>query len=140
MPHPDRRPRSPHRLAGFALIAGLALAASPAAAFDFSFSWKGLKLCTSGRPNVVQNPAFKLNGVPAGTKFIRFRLKDLDVPGFNHGGGVVAYSGQKTIAPGAFKYKSPCPPGGVHTYEWTATARAGNKVLARAKARRKYPE
>lgn len=45
-----------------------------------------------------------------------------------------------TIAPGAFKYASPCPPGGKHTYEWTAVARdKAGKTLATAKARRKYP-
>jgi len=54
----------------------------------------------------------------------------------------VAYSGQDAIAPGAFKYKSPCPPGGVHTYEWTATAMTdrGGGVLGTASATRQYPE
>ena len=100
----------------------LSLLAAPAAAFDFSFDWSGLKSCTNGRPNVVANPAFTLKDVPAGTKYIRFKLKDRDVPSYNHGGGVVAYKGQKVIQRGAFKYKSPCPPSGRHTYEWTATA------------------
>ena len=88
------------------------LLATPAAAFDFSFDWSGLKSCTNGRPNVVANPAFTLKDVPSGTKYIRFKLKDRDVPSYNHGGGVVAYKGQKVIQRGAFKYKSPCPPSG----------------------------
>lgn len=115
---------------------------TPAAAFEFSFTWDGLKLCTTGKPNTVPNPAFVLKDVPEGTKFIRFKLKDRDVPNYKHGGGVVAYNGQSTIKPGAFKYKSPCPPSGSHTYEWTATAQTkknGGK-LATAKARRDYPE
>ena len=39
-----------------------------------------------------------------------FKLVDLDVKSYNHGGGWVEYKGQSTIEPGAFKYKSPCPP------------------------------
>lgn len=124
-----------------AALALLCASAQSAAAFSFSFGWEGLKLCNSGRPNKVQNPAFRLKGVPAGTKYIRFRLKDQDAPGYNHGGGVVAYKGQKVIAPGAFKYKSPCPPSGRHTYVWTATAQTKKigGILASAKSARKYP-
>lgn len=123
-------------------VAALLLAAGSASAFEISFDWKGLKRCTSGYPNVVANPRFVLRHVPKGTKYIRFRLKDLDVPQYNHGGGIVRYTGQKVIKPGAFTYKSPCPPDGVHTYEWTAIAlksRHGGR-LAVARARRKYPE
>ena len=120
----------------------LGLAAGPATAFDISFTWDGLKSCTNGKPNRVSNPRFELKDVPAGTKFISFKLKDLDVPGFNHGGGTIAYSGQKVVDAGAFKYKSPCPPDGVHVYQWEAVAKKkkmGGK-LAKATARRKYPE
>ncbi len=110
-------------------------------AFDISFDWSGPKSCTSGRPNIVSNPGFKLGDVPTGTNYLRLKLTDRHVPGFDHGGGVVAYSGQKVIQRGAFKYKSPCPPNGRHTYEWTATAqtkKTGGK-LATARAARKYP-
>jgi hypothetical protein len=41
---------------------------------------------------------------------------------------------------GVCKCKSPCPPGGAHICEWTATAKSGNGTLATAKAHRKYPE
>ena len=70
-------------------------------------------MCTSGNPNTVANPRFVLTDVPEGTKFLRFKLVDTNVRDFNHGGGVVAYTGQDVIEPGAFKYKSPCPPDGV---------------------------
>lgn len=125
-----------------ALAAALLAFASPAAAFDLSFEWGALKSCTNGKPNTVANPKFKLADVPAGTKFIRFRLVDRNVPGFAHGGGVVEWTGQTEIAPGAFKYKSPCPPNGAHSYEWTATAQSGKSggKLGEAKAKRKYPE
>ena len=60
---------------------------------------------------------------------------------YNHGGGKVEYTGQPTIAPGAFKYKSPCPPHGQHTYVWTVTAKNDkNKKLGKAKAHKKYTE
>jgi phosphatidylethanolamine-binding protein (PEBP) family uncharacterized protein len=114
-----------------------------ASEFSFSFSWQGLKLCTSGQPNVVFNPPFTLRHVPDGTTWIQFRLKDRDVPGYNHGGGWVQYTGQSGIARDQFKYKSPCPPNGKHTYEWTAiakTAKRGGETLGKAVSRMRYPE
>lgn len=122
------------------VLAAAILGAQPAAAeFSMSFTWGGIPRCTTGNPNKVANPAFVLKGVPEGTTSIDFRLKDLDVPGYNHGGGKVKITGSGTVPSGVFKYKSPCPPSGVHTYEWTATARKGREVLATTKARRTYP-
>lgn len=119
--------------------------ATGAAAEDFSisFTWDGLKSCTSGNPNRVGNPNFVVKGLPEGTQYVRFSLKDLDVPSYNHGGGVVKMSADGTVPSGAFKYKSPCPPNGVHTYEWTAVARtkkSGGTKLGVATAQRNYPE
>ena len=112
------------------------------AEFSFSFEWGDIKKCTSGNPNRVSNPIFTLKDVPEGTKELRFKMKDKDVPGYNHGGGKIKnYTGETTIQPGAFKYKSPCPPGGSHTYEWTITAIGDKKKkLGKAKATREYPE
>ncbi len=108
--------------------------------FSMSFAWGNLKRCTSGHPNRVQNPKFKLSGVPKGTVKLKFKMVDRNVRSYNHGGGTVKYSGKNTIAPGAFKYKSPCPPNGRHTYEWTATAYGkSGKKLGKAKAARQYP-
>ena len=124
-----------------ALATTLALTAPMAQAFEIGFDWKGLKSCTNGNPNRVLNPRFTLKDVPAGTKYIRFKLVDRNAPSYNHGGGLVAYTGKSVIAPGAFKYKSPCPPSGRHTYVWTATAQArknGGRIAV-AKAARKYP-
>lgn len=132
----------PWNLATFALV--WALSAGTASARDFSirFTWGNIPLCTSGSPNRVTNPEFRLTNVPQGTRFIRFKLVDLDVPTYNHGGGVVAWSGGTTVPSGAFRYKSPCPPNGAHSYEWTATAqsRRNGGRLGVAKARRDYPE
>ena len=112
-----------------------------AAEFGLEFEWGNLKKCNTGNPNKVDNPLFKLSNVPEGTKILQFRMKDKNAPGYNHGGGKVEYTGQNTIEPGAFKYKSPCPPGVVHTYVWTVTAKnEKKKKIGKAKAQRKYPE
>ena len=116
--------------------------------FSFIFDWSNLKNCTSGNPNTVTNPTFYINDIPKGTKEIIFKLKDLDVPGFNHGGGKFSISNLKIVSPedqkfgeylfkiepGNFKYKSPCPPDGQHTYSWIAIA---NKI--EANSNQKYP-
>lgn len=108
--------------------------------FSITFTWGDIPLCTSGYPNRVPNPRFVVKDLPAGTTSIQFRLTDLDVPGYDHGGGKVKMGTDSVIEPGAFKYKSPCPPSGSHTYEWKATAKAGGKTLGTATARRRYPE
>lgn len=119
----------------------LALTAPMAQAFEISFDWKGLKPCTNGKPFLSLNPRFVVKDVPAGTKYIRFKMVDRDARSYNHGGGVVKYSGGSVIARGAFKYRQPCPPSGRHTYVWTATAqsRKNGGKLGVAKAARKYP-
>lgn len=127
---------------GLAGLAVVLLLSGPATAGEFAigFEWGRLKLCNTGRPNTVSNPRFRLSNVPAGTRFITFRMTDLDVPSYNHGGGTVRYTGQRTISPGAFRYRSPCPPGGTHTYQWTAVATdAAGGTLATATASRPYP-
>jgi phosphatidylethanolamine-binding protein (PEBP) family uncharacterized protein len=124
-----------------AAAVALALSGTSASAeFSIAFEWGDIPACNSGRPNTVGSPAFVLRDVPAGTTSIEFRLKDRDAPNYNHGGAKVKVGQDGQLPFGVFKYKSPCPPGGVHTYVWTATARAGSKVLARAKASRNYPE
>lgn len=119
---------------------------SPVMADDFSisFEWGDIPLCTSGNPNIVPNPRFVLSNVPEGTKFISFRLTDLDSPNYDHGGGTIEYTGNNLIEPGAFKYKSPCPPSGSHRYEWSANAKEKNGFfsgsIGTSKAKKKYPE
>ena len=55
-------------------------------AFSFTFEWGDIKKCTSGNPNKVSNPIFNLTDVPEGTKELRFKMKDKNVPGYNHDG------------------------------------------------------
>jgi phosphatidylethanolamine-binding protein (PEBP) family uncharacterized protein len=112
------------RKRGLLFLLAIFIATSAVASdFAISFRWGEIPLCTSGRPNVVPNPRFVLSNVPAGTKFIEFTMTDLDVPTYDHGGGTVSYTGENIIEPGAFTYKSPCPPSGSHRYQWTATAK-----------------
>ena len=111
-----------------------------AAEFGLAFEWGDIPKCNTGNAKKVTNPIFTLTNVPEGTKILQFRMKDKQSP-FNHGGGKVEYTGQDTIEPGAFKYYSPCPPGVVHTYVWTATAKnEKKKKIGKAKAQKKYPE
>ena len=118
---------------------------TPAAASDFaiSFEWGDIPLCTSGQPNLVPNPRFVLSHVPEGTKFIEFTMTDLNVPSYDHGGGTVDYTGEDIIEPGAFRYKSPCPPGGSHRYQWTAVAKKKKGLfsgsIGKAQATKSYP-
>ena len=126
----------------FAAAIALSLATPAMAEFRLSFDgWGNIPLCTTGNPNTVGNPTFTLKGVPEGTTTIQFKLKDLDVPNYNHGGSKkLKITKDGKVKAGTFKYKSPCPPSGSHTYQWTATARKGGKVLAKATASRKYPK
>tara|TARA_B100000242_G_C42769516_1_gene358392 strand:- start:153 stop:548 length:396 start_codon:yes stop_codon:yes gene_type:complete len=111
--------------------------------FEISFEWGNLLICTSGNPNTVKNPEFEIKNVPEGTKWIEFKLVDLNVPSYNHGGGWVEYNGQNTVETGIFSYKSPCPPDGKHKYQWTAYAKASKgtfaKTISKASASKFYP-
>lgn len=109
--------------------------------FSFTFEWGDIRRCTSGNPNRVPNPIFTLKNVPDGTVQIYFKLVDFQARSYNHGGGTVTYAGEQVIQPGAFQYKSPCPPSGRHTYEWTAKAKDDNfDTIGEAKASKQYPE
>ena len=110
------------------------------AEFTFTFKWGDIPMCTTGNPNRVNNPIFELNGLPDGVTKLTFRMIDKNVPTYNHGGGKINnYDGSPVIEPGAFKYKSPCPPNGKHTYECVIKAYEGTKKVATAKSSLKYP-
>jgi len=117
-------------------LVGLALAASPgrAIAFGVRFSWSGIPACER------ISPELHLSDVPPGTKRLHCEMKDLDVPGFRHGGSTVTYTGD-TVARGAIHYVGPCPPHGErHRYRWTIQALdAGGKVIGTAMATEAFP-
>ena len=124
------------RIAALAVALSLP-AAAQAATLGVRFTWVGTAACST------TPPPFTIADIPKDTKYLDFRLVDLDAPHYPHGGGEVAYSGSGDIPAGAFDgaYKGPCPPSGVtHTYVWTVRAldQAG-KVLAEGKATGRFP-
>lgn len=117
-----------------ACLISLGFAGTAAADMKVSFQWGETGKCFDRK-----SPPMSLNGVPEGTTKLDIRMKDLNAPDFNHGGGKVDYSGQKTLEYGAFKYKGPCPPQ-THIYVFTVKALdAKGKTLATATAKRKFP-
>ena len=129
---------------------GLLASSVSANASGFSFEWGDIPLCRTGKPNVVGNPVFTFSDVPDGTSWVYFKLKDKNAPGYNHGGGWAELNGKTSVEFGVFKYKSPCPPGGKHTYEWTAYFTPEKSKLdwngkpkgtiSKVTASKKYPE
>lgn len=132
------------KLAGIVVVINLLLfAVAQADDFTVEFNWGDIPLCTTGNPNTVANPRFALSGIPEGTRYLSFTMTDLDVTSYDHGGGGIEYTGQTVIEPGAFRYLSPCPPGGSHRYEWKVTAKNKKglfaKTLGTAKSVQQYP-
>ena len=124
------------------LLAAMGLAASNTGALAQTKFGANMRWCGS-------SPEFKLSGVPKGTAKLEFNMVDLNVPGYRHGGGTVAYqAGRNTIDCSAVSaaalggYNGPSPPSGeVHTYQWTIKALDANGgVLGQAVTQRKFPE
>ena len=99
------------------------------------FSWAGVKAC-SGTP-----PAFTISNVPDATDTLVFKMVDMDVPGYNHGGGTVKYTGSGEIPEGAFYYQGSCPPSGSHRYRFTVKAinAAGDTILGKGEQTHEFP-
>lgn len=109
------------------------LAPSSASAMGLSFSWGPTKKCFDSK-----SPPMKVSGVPKGTVKLKFRMVDLNAPGYNHGGGTVKYKGSGKLGYGAFRYKGPCPPA-PHVYKFTVKAvNAKGKTLAKASAKKRF--
>jgi phosphatidylethanolamine-binding protein (PEBP) family uncharacterized protein len=125
------------------ILAGLAGCVTPggtvpdnAAELGVTFSWEGTKACSH------RSPEIRVANVPAGTVELEVRLKDLDVPNWNHGGGTVVHDGSGIIPSGALKsgFNGPCPPGDRHRYEFSVKAvDAAGQVVGFGKAMRPFP-
>ena len=128
---------SNHRRIAALTVALVLPAAAQAATLGVRFTWVGTAACST------TPPAFTITDIPKETKYLAFRLTDLDAPHYQHGGGQVAYSGAGDIPAGAFDgaYNGPCPPSGAtHTYVWTVCALDANrKALAEGKATGRFP-
>lgn len=121
------------------LIAGCTSlpAAENAANLSVDVSWTADSRCSR------TSPPIKVGNIPAGTKYLKVRMVDLNLPSYNHGGGEVEYSGNGTISEGALKsFKGPCPPGETHNYEITVQAINADKslMLGQGKTTRPYPD
>jgi hypothetical protein len=109
-------------------------AAAGSTTLSVSFSW-----CSG-------TPATKVGGIPAGAKTLRFRLKDHQATGYQHGGGEYPVSGKSVSIPcnglKSRTYEGPSPPAGeVHEYEWIVTAvDAGGSIVGTGSAVRKFPQ
>ena len=105
------------------------------ATLGVDFSWKNTSACSS------KSPAFKISGVPDGTKTLKFWMTDLNVPSYTHGGGNVEHMGSGDIPAGAFSYTGPCPPSGSHKYQWEVTAinAAGDTIVGKGQATKPFP-
>ena len=124
------------------MVSALALAgcqstkeAEKLATLGVDFTWSANNKCSASPP------AFKISGIPEGTKSLVFKMTDLDVPSYNHGGGTVEYSGTGDIPAGSFSYTGPCPPSGSHDYEFEVKAlnAAGDTILGKGKAMHPFP-
>jgi phosphatidylethanolamine-binding protein (PEBP) family uncharacterized protein len=107
-----------------------------AATITVDFSWEGIDACTHDSPEI------RLSKVPDGTEELRVRLKDVDLPEGNHGGGNLKHDGSGIIPAGALQlgYNGPCPPGVRHTYELSVMAvNAEGVIIGFGKARQPFP-
>ncbi len=111
--------------------------AENAAQLGVKFEWPKKSGCGMVSPEIL------VTNIPAGTRYLKADMTDLDMPSYPHGGGLVEYSGTGKIAAGALKsFEGPCPPGGAHRYEFIVRALNAEKTVAlgEGKAMRSYPE
>jgi len=127
-------------LMGMSCVLLLGCASTPvspnAVVLGVDFQWQSADRCAS------RSPEIRVTNLPAETKLLRVRLKDLDVPNWNHGGGEVAYTGKGVIPAGALQggYNGPCPPSGSHRYQFTVQAlNAQGVVVGSGKQMRTFP-
>ena len=81
--------------------------------------------------------------IPDGTVELQVRLKDIDLPEYNNGGGSVKSDGSGIIPTGALTlgYNGPCPPpGSRHKYEFSVMAKnAEGVIIGFGKSRQLFP-
>ena len=86
----------------------------------FDFDLDEIPKCSSGKPNLLNNPKFTFSSLPKGAKWVFFKLRTKNLENFNHGGSWVELKGKTIINAGKFKYKIPCPFIGNNIFQWTA--------------------
>lgn len=107
-----------------------------AAKMEVTFSWEGIPPCTH------ESPEIKVSNVPEGTKDLQVKLKNLNLPAWNQGGGIVAHDGSGLIPAGYLSvgYNGPCPLNQRNKYEFSVMALdAGGVIIGFGKAMRPFP-
>jgi hypothetical protein len=103
---------------------------------DVSFSWEGIKACSH------DSPELHVTNIPENTIELRVHLKNLNVPKWNHGGGIVDHDGSGLIPAGFLDigYNGPCPESGRNKYEFSVMAvDTQGKIVGFGKAMRRFP-
>ena len=107
-----------------------------AVTLSVDFAWQASDRCSRHSPEI------RVGNIPPTTQTLVVKLKDRDVPNWNHGGGTVAYDVSGVIPSGALKsgYNGPCPPSGSHRYEFTVEAvDAASVIVGQGKQTRSFP-
>ncbi|HSO20861.1 MAG TPA: hypothetical protein VLT88_15460 [Desulfosarcina sp.] len=108
-----------------------------AAEMSVAFTWDGIAPCTH------ESPEIHVDGIPEGTAALRVRLKNINVPEWNQGGGSVEHDGTGVIPARALDvgYNGPCPPPGQrYKYEFSVMAvDAGGTIVGFGKAVAPFP-
>jgi hypothetical protein len=108
-----------------------------AAQMEVDFSGEAVKPCTH------ESPEIRVSAIPEGTKDLRVKLKNISVPAWNQGGGMVTHDGSGVIPAGALGvgYNGPCPPPGQrYKFEWWVMAvDAQGRIIGFGKTREPYP-
>ncbi len=103
---------------------------------DVDFSWAGIQACSH------ESPEIRVANIPDGTTELRIRLKDINLPAWNHGGGWVTNDDSGLIPAGALNigYNGPCQPDGRHKYEFSVMAvNAEGVIIGFGKALKPFP-
>jgi len=108
-----------------------------AAKMEVAFSWQGVEPCTHVSPDI------RVSGIPAGTKRLLVKLKNVSDPAWNQGGGDIENDGSGVIPANALDigYNGPCPPPGQRQkFEFRVMAvDAEGGIIGFGKARESYP-
>lgn len=108
-----------------------------AARMTVAFAWGEIAACTH------KSPEIQITGIPENTAELDVRLKNLDVPAWNHGGGRMPYTGSDRIPANVLDlgYNGPCPmPGERNKYEFSVMALdADGNIIGFGKASQVFP-
>jgi len=108
-----------------------------AAKMAVDFSWEGIEPCTHDSPEI------RVSGIPAGTRRLLVKVKNISDPAWNQGGGDIEYDGSGVIPAKALDigYNGPCPPlGQRQKYEiWVMAVDAEKTIIGFGKAMKPYP-